>query len=59
MENGPANKTVTQLSANLSNTLPPINMKALTKPLKGLSDIRRFFYTNEVPIYFISATKLN
>ncbi len=27
--------------------------------LKGLSDIRRFFYTNETPIYFISATNFN
>jgi len=29
------------------------------KPLKGISDIRRFFYKNEVPIYFISATNFN
>lgn len=29
------------------------------KPLKGLSDIRRFFYKNEIPIYFISATNFN
>jgi hypothetical protein len=29
------------------------------KPLRGLSDIRRFFYRNEVPIYFISATNFN
>lgn len=29
------------------------------KPLKGVSDIRRFFYTNEKPIYFISATNFN
>jgi hypothetical protein len=29
------------------------------KPLKGISDIRRFFYTNEKPIYFISATNFN
>ncbi len=27
--------------------------------LKGLSDIRRFFYTNKEPIYFISATNFN
>jgi hypothetical protein len=27
--------------------------------LKGVSDIRRFFYRNEVPIYFISATNFN
>ena len=29
------------------------------KPLNGISDIRRFFYRNEVPIYFISATNFN
>ncbi|MGF1671041.1 MAG: biotin carboxylase, partial [Balneolaceae bacterium] len=29
------------------------------KPLRGLSDIRRFFFRNEVPIYFISATNFN
>ena len=28
-------------------------------PLKGVSDIRRFFYRNEIPIYFISATNFN
>jgi biotin carboxylase len=40
---------------------------ALSKPvakksanlLKGVSDIRRYFYRNEVPIYFISATNFN
>ena len=29
------------------------------KPLKGIADIRRFFYRNETPIYFISATNFN
>jgi len=29
------------------------------KPLKGIPDIRRFFYRNETPIYFISATNFN
>jgi hypothetical protein len=28
-------------------------------PLKGVSDIRRFFHRNETPIYFISATNFN
>ncbi len=28
-------------------------------PLRGLSDIRRFFHRNEVPVYFISATNFN
>ncbi len=32
--------------------------KALKK-LKGISDIRRFFYKNDTPIYFISATNFN
>jgi len=27
--------------------------------LKGVADIRRYFYKNEVPIYFISATNFN
>ena len=27
--------------------------------LKGVHDIRRFFYKNETPIYFISATNFN
>lgn len=29
------------------------------KVLRGISDIRRFFYRNETPIYFISATNFN
>lgn len=29
------------------------------KPLRGVSDIRRFFYRNKEPIYFISATNFN
>jgi D-alanine-D-alanine ligase-like ATP-grasp enzyme len=34
--------------------------KSSSKPiLKGISDIRRFFYKNETPIYFISATNFN
>jgi hypothetical protein len=27
--------------------------------VKGVSDIRRYFYRNEVPIYFVSATNFN
>jgi hypothetical protein len=33
--------------------------KSPTPTLKGLSNIRRFFYKNEEPIYFISATNFN
>ena len=29
------------------------------KVLKGIPEIRRFFYRNETPIYFISATNFN
>ncbi|MBK6540327.1 MAG: biotin carboxylase [Flavobacteriales bacterium] len=39
-----------------------VKRPAKTKPanlLKGVSDIRRYFYRNEVPIYFISATNFN
>ncbi|MBL7985603.1 MAG: biotin carboxylase, partial [Flavobacteriales bacterium] len=34
-------------------------MKGDSRTLKGVSDIRRFFYRNETPIYFISATNFN
>jgi D-alanine-D-alanine ligase-like ATP-grasp enzyme len=40
----------------------PARMKRAAQPeelLKGISDIRRFFHRNEVPIYFISATNFN
>lgn len=33
--------------------------KKAVSGLKGISDIRRFFYRNETPIYFISATNFN
>lgn len=36
-----------------------VKSKQAVKPLRGLSDIRRFFYRNEVPVYFISATNFN
>jgi len=35
------------------------NAAGTAPALKGISDIRRFFYKNEVPIYFISATNFN
>ncbi len=52
----------TNTEPELSGTLVSIDKKKiLSKPkkLKGISDIRRFFYTNEIPIYFISATNFN
>ncbi len=33
--------------------------KPALQPLKGISDIRRFFYKNDIPIYFVSATNFN
>jgi hypothetical protein len=30
-----------------------------TKPLRSVSDIRRFFHRNETPICFVSATNFN
>ncbi len=33
--------------------------KSVKPTVKGVSDIRRFFYRNETPIYFISATNFN
>ncbi len=33
--------------------------KKKTKALQGVPDIRRYFYKNEVPLYFISATNFN
>lgn len=35
------------------------NKKSAPKALNGVPDIRRFFYKNETPIYFISATNFN
>lgn len=35
------------------------NAKSKEKVLKGIPEIRRFFYRNETPIYFISATNFN
>ncbi|MFT6971138.1 MAG: hypothetical protein ACJAXX_001707, partial [Roseivirga sp.] len=33
--------------------------KTSTPKLNGVADIRRYFYKNETPIYFISATNFN
>ncbi len=34
-------------------------MSKPARPLRGVSDIRRFFHRNETPVYFISATNFN
>ena len=36
-----------------------IKKTSVPKMLNGVADIRRFFYKNEVPLYFISATNFN
>jgi hypothetical protein len=38
---------------------PSAQPAPIVEPLHGLSDIRRFFRRNEIPIYFISATNFN
>lgn len=35
------------------------NDRHSTKPLRSIADIRRFFLSNEFPIYFVSATNFN
>ena len=37
----------------------PANKAVATEVLNGVPDIRRFFYKNEIPLYFISATNFN
>ena len=34
-------------------------MSQLRSPLQGISEIRRYFRTNETPVYFVSATAFN
>jgi carbamoylphosphate synthase large subunit len=56
-----AGKKTVAKRATASKRKPTIKAKkkAVASTLKGVSDIRRFFYRNEVPIYFISATNFN
>ncbi|WP_299460515.1 biotin carboxylase [uncultured Microscilla sp.] len=53
-ENPTANKVDKTKKPIKSKVEKPKNSK-----LKGISDIRRFFFKNEEPIYFISATNFN
>jgi hypothetical protein len=52
-----------KVATPLKKTAPRKAAKRKLKPsrptVKGVSDIRRFFYRNETPIYFISATNFN
>ena len=53
----PADKIAAKAKQKVAKKPPA---KITTKPsLKGVSDIRRYFYKNETPIYFISATNFN
>lgn len=56
--------TAAQKTARAKNAKAHPRKKAVTKSghngiLNGISNIRRFFYRNEEPIYFISATNFN
>jgi len=51
-----AKKTAAKKSIKKSAVKAPRKRK---KVLKGISDIRRYFYRNEEPVYFISATNFN
>ena len=55
-----AAKKVTKKSTRKASGKAPFAPQVVTdEPLHGISDIRRFFYRNETPIYFISATNFN
>ncbi|HEY0978436.1 MAG TPA: biotin carboxylase [Flavobacteriales bacterium] len=62
-----AAKTSAKKSAKAAPKRAPVKKKAAPRErakkkstvLNGISDIRRFFHRNEVPLYFISATNFN
>src|SRR4029078_2266921 len=37
----------------------PTRLSSSHPPLRGVSEIRRFFRTSETPVYFVSATAFN
>tara|TARA_R110000868_G_scaffold68512_2_gene202492 strand:- start:716 stop:2254 length:1539 start_codon:yes stop_codon:yes gene_type:complete len=43
----------------ISKKITPVKKTSKTEALNGVPDIRRYFYKNEVPLYFISATNFN
>jgi len=58
------NTTVKKNSVKSTNAKKSVKEQKLSKravpaKLNGVADIRRFFYKNEIPIYFISATNFN
>ncbi len=52
-------KVATKKAAPKKKSAKKKTFKSTVPVLNGISDIRRFFYRNEVPIYFISATNFN
>lgn len=54
-----AKKTAVKAKKTLKTVRTSVSKKSSKAILNGISDIRRFFYRNEIPIYFISATNFN
>ncbi len=54
-----AKKAIVKKGKSLVAKKTVVRKKANAEVLKGLPDIRRFFYKNEIPLYFISATNFN
>jgi len=52
-------KTKKSAKVKKKSTKKAVTKKGGKEVLNGISDIRRFFYRNETPIYFISATNFN
>jgi len=54
-KNSTSNPAKTELSPKISTKVK----KSQNNKLNGIADIPRYFYKNEIPIYFISATNFN
>ncbi len=54
-----AKKVKSATKAKAKKNTPAVKAEKPKPVLQGYSDIRRFFYKNETPIYFISATNFN
>jgi len=54
-------KIISKKNKTVVKDLKPSTAKKASEPkmLNGVADIRRFFYKNEMPLYFISATNFN
>lgn len=56
---GKKTKTVKKDAKPVGKKTTPAKKASTTEVLNGVPDIRRFFYKNETPLYFISATNFN